>query len=117
LLEEEFQKFVTAFRAAGNNRAVEIVERLVATADDVPAELVQEQQEFWNKCAEASDNVPVADTEEFRKSCAKVEAAMEELSDINDQMMEEVGRGEFAPADATVFVMEFIRRVSGIRMS
>jgi hypothetical protein len=32
-------------------------------------------------------------------------------------MMEEIARGDFTPDNATVFVMEFIRRVSGIRMS
>jgi hypothetical protein len=32
-------------------------------------------------------------------------------------MEEEIARGEFTPDNATVYVMEFIRRVSGTRMS
>ena len=31
--------------------------------------------------------------------------------------MEEIGREEFTPDDATVLVLEFIRRVGGFRMS
>lgn len=42
---------------------------------------------------------------------------MEQLEDIHDQMMQEIARGEFTPGNATVFVMEFIRRVSGFRMA
>jgi hypothetical protein len=51
-LEDSFQKDVETFRRAGNDRAVAIASRLVATADDVPAELVQQQQDFWNAPAE-----------------------------------------------------------------
>jgi hypothetical protein len=36
---------------------------------------------------------------------------------IDEQMLEEIGRGEFTPGDATAFVLEFIRRVGGFRMS
>jgi hypothetical protein len=98
---ENFQASATAFRSAGNDRAAEIAERLVASTDDVPAELIQEQQDFWNRAADQEDDG----------------AAWEQLEDVDDQMMEELARGEYTPDNATVFVMEFIRRVSGIRMS
>jgi hypothetical protein len=35
-----------------SGKAQAIVERLAATTDDVPAQLVQEQQQFWNDAAE-----------------------------------------------------------------
>jgi hypothetical protein len=101
LVAEEFQKWAAAFRDAGNDRAAEIADRLVASTDDVPAELIQEQQDFWNSAPDQED----------------IGAAFEQLGDIHDQMMEELARGEFKPDNATVYVMEFIRRVSGIRMS
>jgi hypothetical protein len=92
LLEDTFRESAAAFHAAGNDRAAVIAERLVATTDDVPAQLVQEQQDFWN-CAADLD--------------------LERLGDVHDQMMEEIARGKYTPEDATVFVMEFIRRVTG----
>jgi hypothetical protein len=46
LLEENFQKAASTFRSAGNDRAAEIAEWLVETADDVPAELVLGQMLF-----------------------------------------------------------------------
>jgi hypothetical protein len=52
LLEDTFRESATTFHAAGNDRAAEIAERLVATTDDVPAQLVQEQQDFWNCAAD-----------------------------------------------------------------
>jgi hypothetical protein len=78
----------------GNAHA--IVERLAATTDDVPAQLVQEQQQFWNDAGE--DNT----WERFY-----------ELEDVHYAMIEEIARAESAPENATVFVMEFIRRVTG----
>jgi hypothetical protein len=107
-IEERFQSYATAFRAAGNDRAAAIADRLAATADDVPAELVREHQEFWNSIAYIEDD----------DDGAKTDAAFEELDDIDDQMEEEIARGQYAPADATVFVLEFNRRASGgIRMA
>ena len=49
LLEQEFQQAVEAFRNAGNDGAAEVASRLVETTDDVPAELVQQQQDFWDR--------------------------------------------------------------------
>jgi hypothetical protein len=77
-------------------KAQAIVERLAATTDDVPAQLVQEQQQFWNDAGE--DNT----WERFY-----------ELEDVHYAMIEEIAWGESAPENATVFVMEFIRRVTG----
>ena len=100
--EESFENSATAFRAAGNDRAAAIADQLVATADNVPAELMSEYQEFWNQCGDLENDM---------------NDALGKLVDIHDQMMEEIGREEFTPDDATVFVLEFIHRVSGIRMS
>jgi hypothetical protein len=77
-------------------KAQRIVERLAATTDDVPAEFVQEQQQFWNDAAK--DNT-------WQRFYA--------LEDVHYAMIEEIARGESAPENATVFVMEFIRRVTG----
>jgi hypothetical protein len=46
-IEESFEHSATEFRAAGNDRAAAIADQLVATADNVPAELMSEYQEFW----------------------------------------------------------------------
>jgi len=40
-----------------------------------------------------------------------------ELEDVHYAMIEEIALGESAPQNATVFVMEFIRRVTGGRAS
>jgi hypothetical protein len=79
-----------------SGKAQAIVERLAATTDDVPAQLVQEQQQFWNDAG--GDNT----WERFH-----------ELEDVHYAMIEEIARGESAPENATVFVVEFIRRVTG----
>ena len=81
---------------AVRGKAQAIVERLAATTNDVPAQLVQEQQQFWNDAAK--DNT----WHRFY-----------ELEDVHHAMIEEIARGESAPENATVFVMEFIRRVTG----
>jgi hypothetical protein len=77
-------------------KAQAIVERLAATTDDVPAQLVQEQQQFWNDAG--GDNT-------WKR--------FYELERVHYAMIEEIARGESAPENATVFVMEFIRRVIG----
>jgi hypothetical protein len=100
-LEETFQNSVTSFRNAGNERAAEIAEGLVASTDDVPAQLVQEHQDLWNCTADL-------DRED-------ADATLEQLEDVYDQMMEEIERGEYTPENATAFVMEFMRRVTGAR--
>ena len=102
-LEDTFQKSAATFRGAGNHRAAKIAERLVATTDDVPAQLIQEQQDFWNCTADL-------DPED-------AEATLDELDDVHGQMMEELARGEYTPENATRFVMEFIRRVTGAQTS
>jgi hypothetical protein len=80
-----------------SGKAQAIIDRLAATTDDVPAQLVQEQQQFWNDAGE--DNT----WERFY-----------ELEDVHYEMIDEIARGESAPENATVFVMEFIRRVTGV---
>jgi hypothetical protein len=70
------------------------------TADDVPAELVQRQQDFWNEIAEFDDLNDVPD------------AMWAMPEDIHNQMMEEIGRSTYAPPNATAFITEFIRRVN-----
>jgi hypothetical protein len=87
--------FLRDAKALGG-KAQAIIERLAATTDDVPAELAQEQQQFWNDAAK--DNT----WQRFY-----------ELEDVHYAMIEEIARGESAPENATVFVMEFIRRVTG----
>jgi 5-methylthioribose kinase len=77
-------------------KARAIAERLAATTDDLPAQLVEEQQQFWNDASE--DNT-------WKR--------FYELEDVHYAMIEEIARGESAPENATVFVMEFIRRVTG----
>jgi hypothetical protein len=99
-MEETFQKAVQMFRGAGNAGATAIALRLVETADDVPAELVQRQQDFWNESAEFDDVNDVPD------------AMWGIPEDIQDQMIGEVGRGTYAPATATEFITEHIRRVN-----
>jgi hypothetical protein len=86
-LTQSFENSAAAFRAAGNDRAAVIADQLVATADNVSAELMSE----WYSNLDTGN--------------------------IHEQMLREVGRGEFTPDDATVFVREFIRRVSGVRAS
>jgi hypothetical protein len=100
LMEETFQKAVEIFRSAGNEAAVAIAQRLVETADDVPAELVQRQQDFWNEIAEFDDLNDVPD------------AMWAIPEDIHNQMIAEIGRSTYAPPNATAFITEFIRRVN-----
>jgi hypothetical protein len=95
--EESFEDAAEDFRVEGNDRAAAIVDQLVATADNVPAESMSQYQEFWNNCG--------ADLE-----IADVGHAINQLGEVYAQMMEELGRGEFTPDDATAFVQEFIHR-------
>ena len=99
LLEDNFRDAVEACRREGKNGAVALAWRLVATADDVPAELVQRQQDFWNIANETD--------EQWR-----AEPICKLPEDIWDGMIAEIGRGEYAPISATLFVTEFIRRVT-----
>jgi len=99
-MEETFQKAVEIFRSAGNHTAAALAQRLVETTDDVPAELVQRQQDFWNESAEFDDVNDVPDA-----MCRIPE-------DIHDEMMAEIGWGTYAPVTATDFITEHIRRVN-----
>src|SRR5262249_49921286 len=74
-----------------------ILDRLVATVKDVPAQLIKEQQEPWNNIEEDKDWFA--------------------LRRPHDEMIEEIVRGEYAPESATLFVMEYIRRLTGARAS
>jgi hypothetical protein len=98
--EEEFQKHAATFRAAGNAPAAAIIDRLAETTDDVPAEIIREHQEFWNVTA-------------YMEAADEIEIVFEELAHITGEMMEAIARGEYAPATATVYVLEFNRRASG----
>ena len=49
LMEETFQDAVEISRGAGNAGATAIAQRLVATTDDVPAELVQRRKIFGTR--------------------------------------------------------------------
>jgi hypothetical protein len=100
LMEETFQKAIEIFRSAGNHKAAAIAQRLVETTDDVPAELVRRQQDFWNEISEFDDLNDVPD------------AMWRIPEDIQDEMMAEIGRGTYAPVTATEFISEFIRRVN-----
>jgi hypothetical protein len=74
-----------------------ILDRLVATVNDVPAQLIKEQQEPWNDVNKDNDWLA--------------------LRWPHDEMIEEIVRGEYAPESATLFVMEYIRRLTGARAS
>src|SRR5262249_22652326 len=92
LMQQTFQEAVETFRSAGNEAAVAIAQRLVETVDDVPAELAQRQQDFWNERGEFDDVNDVPD------------ALWAIPEDIHDQMIAEIGRSTYAPSDATAFI-------------
>ena len=96
LTEEAFQEQAEAFQGFGNWRAAAIVDRLVATTDDVPAQVMAEYQGLWDG--------------RFDDSFSRVSA-------IGEAMMAEIGRGTFTPIDATAFIVEFICRTTGTRPS
>jgi 5-methylthioribose kinase len=95
LLEEALLEEAKTLK--GKPRA--ILDRLVATVGAVPPQLMQEQQEFWNYVDDDSEDI-----------WAKLER-------IHAEMIEDIVRGEYAPESATLFVMEFIRRVTGAKAS
>lgn len=92
--EESFQESVADFQGVGNWQAAEIAERLAATTDDIPAEVMAEYQEFWN-----------------------VEATGGRAGLTYEAMMAAIGSNTFAPASATAFVLEFLYRMTGTRAS
>jgi hypothetical protein len=102
LLEEGFRDALETFRREGKNGPTAIAWRLVATSDNVPAELVQRQMDFWKIAAETDEQ------------WNRAEAIWKIPEDIWDEMIAEIGRGEYAPSDATVFITDFIGRVDEV---
>ena len=96
-LEETLLRDVKTLK--GKPRA--ILDRLVETVGEVPPQLIKEQQEFWNDFDDDSE----------------ANATWAKLARIHAEMIEDIVRGEYAPANATLFVMEYIRRVTGVRAS
>ena len=74
--------------------ALAVLDRLVETTDDVLAEVMQEQQELWN-------NAPDGDFFHLKRG--------------HDEMIEAIVRGEYVPESATVFLMDFVRRMTGMK--
>jgi hypothetical protein len=102
-LKSEFQVVVEAFRNAGNDGAAEVALRLVETTDDIPAELVQRQMDFWLEPTEFDNREDAPD------------AMLDIPQDKHDEMIAEIGRGTYVPATATAYVTEYIRRVNEAR--
>jgi hypothetical protein len=92
LLEESFEDCARRYRAGGDERAASIADRLAETADDVPAQLMQEFQDLWNVMLYPDGQSPA------------------ELT--GDEMIESIAYG-YSPDNATSFVSEFIRRATG----
>jgi hypothetical protein len=172
--EQSFEQHAEAFRAAGNERAAAIADQLIATTDNMPAEVMAEFQGFWNRCGDLRDDDDDDDDDDNdleddpadapaeghdlaedanklaedaaalaaldvaltqmgiapdanaatapRRAPAGLGAALTEMNialgkllEIDNQMMDEIGRGEFTPDDATAYALEFIRRASGIK--
>jgi hypothetical protein len=82
-------------RASGDERAASIVDRLAKTAADVPAQLMQEFQDLWDVIIDYPDGQAPAEL-------------------IGNEMIEAIAYG-YSPDNATSFVLEFIRRVTGAR--
>jgi len=97
LLEESFEHHARTFRACGKELAASIADQLAKTAADVPAQLMQEFQDLWNGLEDYPDGQSPANLR-------------------MDAMMESFTSG-YSPDDATAFVLEFIRRLTGARPS
>ncbi len=95
LLEDGFKDCAVRYRASGNERAASIADRLAETADDVPAQLMQEFQDLWNDLFDYPDG----------RSPAEV---------TDEELMDSFACG-YSPENATAFVLEFIRLVTGAR--
>jgi hypothetical protein len=95
LLEESFENCAGRYHAGGNELAASIADRLAETADSVPAQLMQEFQDLWNDLDEHPDGQSPADL-------------------TMDEMMASLAFS-YAPENATLFVLEFIRRMTGAR--
>jgi hypothetical protein len=95
LLEEEFRNCSIRYRAKGQEYAASIADRLAETADDVPAQVMQEFQDLWDDIFDYADGQSPA------------VLTQEELED-------ELACG-YSPENATAFVLEFIGRLTGAR--
>jgi len=95
LLEEEFRDCSIRYRAKGQEHAASIADRLAETADDVPAQLMQEYQDLWN------------DIFDYPDCQSPAVLTYEELED-------ELACG-YSPENATAFVLECISRITGAR--
>jgi hypothetical protein len=69
--------------------------RLAETADDVPAQLMQEFQDLWNDLFDYPDGRSPAE--------------------VTDEELTDSFACGYSPENATAFVLEFIRRVTGAR--
>jgi hypothetical protein len=96
-LEADFERDACIFRACGDELAAAIADRLAETADDVPAQLISEFQDCWDGMDQYPENQSPAER-------------------TMSAMMTSLAAG-YSPATATAFVVEFIRRVTGMRPS
>ena len=64
LLQESFEGSARRYRAGGDERAASIADRLAETADDVPAQLMQEFQDLWNAMFDYPDGQSPAELTE-----------------------------------------------------
>jgi len=94
-----FKECAIRHRAAGNEDAALIADRMAETTDDVPAQLMQEFQDLYY------ESMP-EDGDESRWGALQ----------LNLKMDEEFASG-YSPETATAFVLEFIRRMTGVRPS
>jgi hypothetical protein len=95
LLEEGFRNCALKYRASWREHAASIADRLAETADDVPAQLMQEYMELFDDMADYPDGEsPSARTDE--------------------DLMDALASG-YSPENATAFVLEFIRRMTGVQ--
>jgi hypothetical protein len=95
LLEESFEDCARRYPASGNELAASIADRLIKSADDVPAQLMQEFQDFWYDVFDYPDGQSPADL-------------------TMDEMIDSLVCG-YSPDNAIAFVLEFIRRMTGAR--
>jgi hypothetical protein len=95
LLEEGFRNCSIRYRAEGQEHAASIADRLAETAADVPAQLMQEFQDLYNDMFDYPEGQSPAEL-------------------IKDELEDELACG-YSPKNATVFVLEFIRRMTGAR--
>jgi hypothetical protein len=96
-MERGFRDFAVRHRAAGRENAALIADLLADTTKDVPAQLMQEFHDLY------CESMPADDGEW---------SALQ----LNVEMEKELALG-YLPKDATAFVMDLIRRMTGVRPS